>query len=219
MTTFLKKEFEDNGFKTNEIIEHVLLIEDFLTKEELDKLWSIIDSTPEEDWKIEYLSNLENFCMTKFGRSDVENLIAEGKYEVTQNWEDKNLNIGKYEWTRDFYNRLNNLVIKANPAIEVSGLQTFQRMQEGVELKSHTDQNTDPSIKYAAIVYINDDYIEGEFFLKNKDLEIRPRPGSILIFPGNEEFEHGVKHVGKGPIRYVIVGFIKEKDHYEKNRY
>jgi hypothetical protein len=219
MTTFLKKEFDDNGFQTKEILENVLLVENFLTKEELDDLWLIINSTPEEDWKIEYLSNLANFCMEKFGRDDVENLVIEGKYEITQNWEDKNLNISKYECSNIFYNRLNNLVIKADPTIEVSGLKTFQRMQKGVELKSHTDQTTDPSIKYATIIYINDDYVDGEFFFKNKNLQIRPKPGSLIIFPGNDEFEHGVRHVGEGPIRYVIVGFIKVKGFYDEKKY
>ena len=31
--------------------------------------------------------------MQKFGRDDVENLVEEGKFEITQNWEDKNFNI------------------------------------------------------------------------------------------------------------------------------
>ena len=39
------------------------------------------------------LGNLKHFCMEKFGRDDVENLVAEGKFEITQNWEDKNFNI------------------------------------------------------------------------------------------------------------------------------
>jgi hypothetical protein len=42
---------------------------------------------------------------------------------------------------------------------------------------------------------------------------------TLLVFPGNEEFQHGVRHVGEGPIRYVIVGFIKVKDFYENNKY
>jgi hypothetical protein len=96
----------------------------------------------------------------------------------------------------------------------------MQRMQEGVELKSHTDQHTDPSIKYAAILYINDDYKDGTLFFVNKEnSDLRPRPGTLLVFPGNEEFQHGVRHVGEGPIRYVIVGFIKVKDFYENNKY
>ncbi|NCW13131.1 MAG: 2OG-Fe(II) oxygenase, partial [Chitinophagia bacterium] len=52
-----------------------------------------------------------------------------------------------------------------------------------------------------------------------KDISLRPKPGDLLFFPGNEEYEHGVRHVGDGPIRYVIVGFIKEIGHYERNKY
>ena len=93
-------------------------------------------------------------------------------------------------------------------------------MQKGVELKLHTDQHTDPSIQYATILYINDDYKDGELFFKNKkNSDLRPKPGTLLVFPGNEEFEHGVRKVGEGPIRYVTVGFIKKKDFYKDNKY
>jgi hypothetical protein len=68
-------------------------------------------------------------------------------------------------------------------------------------------------------LYINDDYNDGELFFKNLDLRVRPTPKSLLIFPGNENYEHGVETVSDGPIRYVLVGFIKESGHYERNRY
>lgn len=157
--------------------------------------------------------------MQKFGRDDVENLVAEGKFEITKNWQDKNLNIGKYPFQRALFNRLNDLVEKVDNSLEVSGFATIQRMQEGVELKAHTDQHTDPSIKYAAILYLNDDYVDGELFFANSGLELKPKPGSLVLFPGNDEYNHGVRHVGAGPIRYVLVSFIKEKGFYEKNRY
>jgi hypothetical protein len=59
----------------------------------------------------------------------------------------------------------------------------------------------------------------GELFFEKNGLEIKPEKKSMLIFPGNDEFEHGVKHVGKGPIRYVLVGFIKINNFYENNKY
>ena len=85
-------------------------------------------------------------------------------------------------------------------------------MQEGVQLKSHTDQHTDPSIKYAAILYLNDDYADGTLFFKNKDIDLRPKPRDLLVFPGNEEYEHGVRFVGAGPVRYVLVRFVKVRE-------
>jgi hypothetical protein len=219
MPNFLKDSLEKSNFQIEEITDDVLLVKDFLSKEELDEFFNIIDSTPNEDWFVEYHANLKNFCMQKFGRDDVDNLVAEGKFEITQNWQDKNLNIKKHAFQRDLFNRLNTLVEQSDNTIELSGFATIQRMQEGVELKAHTDQDTDPSIRYAAILYLNDDYIDGELFFPNSGLEFKPKPGTMLIFPGNAEYNHGVRHVGSGPIRYVLVGFIKEKNFYQKNRY
>jgi hypothetical protein len=220
MKVFLKKEFDNAGYKTEVFHEHVLFIEDFMTTEELDDILKIIETTPEEDWFIEYTKNLTRFCMEKFGRDDVDNLVAEGKFEITQGWQDKNLNITVKPISITLHGRLNKLVKKADPSLELGGFGTLQRMQSGVELKSHTDQHTDPSIRYAAILYINDDYKDGELFFKNRaDSDLRPKPGTLLIFPGNEEYEHGVRPVSDGPTRYVTVGFIKVKGFYKNNKY
>lgn len=219
MLETFKKKLTENNFEFEEITDELILVKNFLLKEEIDFIWSVINKASQEDWEIEYMSNLANFCMEKFGRDDVENLVAEGKFEITQNWADKNLNIKKYDEQRVFYKRLSDMIDSSFPNLELSGLATIQRMQPTVELKSHTDQHTDPSIQYATILYINDDYVDGEVFFKNLNLKLRPKPGELLFFPGNEKYEHGVEHVGDGPIRYVIVGFIKEKGHYVNNRY
>lgn len=220
MEVFLHKELKAAGFDPEIIHDQVLVVNNFLLDKELDVMNNIIKETPEETWGVEYRKNLVEFCMQKFGRDDVDNLVAEGKYEITQGWHDKNLDIQRTPASIAARERLDKLVRSADPSLEFGGFGTMQRMQPGVELKSHTDQHTDPSIRYAAIIYINDDYNDGTLFFKNiKDSDIKPKPGSLLLFPGNEEFEHGVRHVGEGNIRYVLVGFIRVKDFYENNKY
>lgn len=219
MINGLKDILSQKGIPFEEITDELISVENFLTDDDLDFLLDQIGSASQADWEIEYISNLKYFCLEKFGRDDVENLVAEGKFEITQNWADKNLNVSKHPQYRIYYERLSSLVSEADPTLELSGLATIQRMQPGIDLKSHTDQHTDPSIRYAAIVYINDDYKDGELFFKNMDLKIRPKPKTLLIFPGNEKYEHGVETVSEGPIRYVLVGFIKEIGFYERNKY
>jgi hypothetical protein len=220
MEVFLKKEFEDAGYDVEVFHDHVLFVKDFLEEEELQEILEIIETTDNEDWSIEYTKNLSRFCMEKFGRDDVENLVAEGKFEITVGWEDKNLDITNRKISVTLNNRLSKLLELADPSLELGGFGTMQRMQPGVQLKSHTDQHTDPSIRYAAILYINDDYKDGTLFFQNKeDSDLRPKPGTLLVFPGNEEYEHGVRTVGEGPIRYVTVGFMKVTGFYEKNKY
>jgi hypothetical protein len=219
MIESFKKQLTENGFVFEEITDELISVENFLSQEEINGFWEIINNTSQADWEVEYMGNLKTFCMEKFGRDDVDNLVAEGKFEITQNWVDKNFNILNYEIYKPMYKRLNSMVIKSFDSLFVSGLATIQRMQKGVELKSHTDQHTDPSIRYASIIYINDDYVDGTLFFPKLGIELKPKPGTLLFFPGNEEYEHGVKHVGEGPIRYVVVGFIKERDYYEKNKY
>jgi hypothetical protein len=220
MEVFLKKEFDNAGYDTEVFHDGILFIKDFLKDNELETLLNIIKRTPNEDWSIEYTKNLARFCMEKFGRDDVENLVAEGKFEITQGWEDKNLDITHEEISKTLQVRLGDLISLSDNSLELAGFGTLQRMQPGVELKAHTDQHTDPSIKYAAILYINDDYKDGTLFFKNKEnSDLRPAPGTLLLFPGNEEYEHGVRFVGEGPIRYVTVGFIKIAGFYEQNKF
>lgn len=215
----LKNALAKHDIEFEQITEELISVENFLTEAELDFFWETINAAKQEDWEVEYTANLARFCMEKFGRDDVDNLVAEGKFEITQNWNDKNLNIVHSPEYRVIHNRLSSLISESDKGLKLSGMATIQRMQPGVELKSHTDDHTDPSIHFATIAYINDDYKDGELFFKKLDLKVRPKPGTLLIFPGNESYEHGVETVSEGPIRYVLVGFVKEANHYDNNKY
>lgn len=218
---FMEKEFQEAGYETSRWRDdmEVLVVHNYMTEDEFAQVWKVIDETPEEDWSIHYRQHLKQFCLEKFGRDDVENLVAEGKYEITLGWDDKNYDVSGSPLALSLQTKFHNLLQKADPSLELAGFATLQRMQEGVQLKSHTDQHTDPSIKYAAILYLNDDYTDGTLFFKNKDIDLRPKPRDLLVFPGNEEYEHGVRFVGAGPVRYVLVGFVKVRGFYENNKY
>ena len=103
---FLEKEFNDAGFETEKVFEEILLVRNFISKDELSTMLGIIDSTPEEVWFKAYRESLARLCLEKFGRDDVENLVKEGKYEITKDWDDKNLDISIHPISNEIFGHL-----------------------------------------------------------------------------------------------------------------
>ena len=208
-----------SGLEFEQVTDELIWVKNYITQDELDEINKTIGQTTQKDWETHYMSSVSDFCMLKFGRSDVDNLIAEEKFEITQGWADKTLSIQGSKVSRLIYGRLSAMLSKCDSSLALSGLSTIQRLPAGTELKSHVDQNTDPSIRYATIIYLNDDYNSGEIFFENLGVALKPKPRDLLFFPGDSKYEHGVKPVFDGPTRYVIVGFVKEIGFYDRNRY
>jgi hypothetical protein len=62
-----------------------------------------------------------------------------------------------------------------------------------------------PIIDLTALIYLNDDYLGGEIYFPKRNIEIKPKAGSILVWPASEN--HGVKKILDGN-RYTIVCFL-----------
>jgi hypothetical protein len=68
---------------------------------------------------------------------------------------------------------------------------------------SHGQQYGYPQV--SALLYLNDDYEGGEFYVASKMFE--PEQGSAIIFPSNFMFPHGAKTVMKGT-RWSIISWL-----------
>jgi|DEB0MinimDraft_12_1074336.scaffolds.fasta_scaffold15660_2 hypothetical protein len=82
----------------------------------------------------------------------------------------------------------------------------------GLEEKKGIDHPTKYRT-YSAIFYINDDYDGGEIYFPNWGIEIKPKAGSLVIFPSNDEYVHGVKEV-KNINRYSIAIWYAGQEYY-----
>ena len=215
MTTWMKKEFEESGYTVETPIEGLLVVKNFITDQDIKEYTDLIEKTTEEEWDKWYTDQLKVFCKTKFGREDVENLVKEGLYEITLNWNDKNLSFIGSDLHRRIDKKFDSVLEKTGEGLLLSGFYFIQRMYDGVELVSHHDQNTDESIIHAAVIYINNDYNGGEIFWAKKDFEMKPEVGDLLVFGGDPEWEHGVRFVTEGPMRYVLPAFIKIPNFYK----
>jgi predicted 2-oxoglutarate/Fe(II)-dependent dioxygenase YbiX len=60
---------------------------------------------------------------------------------------------------------------------------------------------------YSAILYLSNDYDGGEIKFSKLNIELKPDPGTLIFFPGIEEFEHGVSPVLSGERTNFILFF------------
>jgi hypothetical protein len=162
---------------------------------------------------------MEDFCDAKFGRRDIYNLVAEGKLELTTNWNDKILKINNLPVTQKINKSIRDLFSGIDGIGGSSAVGIIQRQYEGVALTEHVDNHTDPSLVYALVAYVNDNYNGGEVFFSKFGISLKPKAGTLLAFPTTEQWTHGVTAVEAGPVRYVLPIFISRDGFYKDNKY
>lgn len=202
---------EDNisilGYDYETVHEKIILIQNFLSDDEIVRIKDQIALASEEDWKTHYLNGVRGLAKRKYGRDDIENLVNEGLVEITEHWVDKNLMLDN-GISEKITSRIHKIFSFDNDLL-FDGVGTIQRQYAGARLTEHVDNHSDPSIKYAVIMYINDDYRDGELIFPRLKFSIKPPSRSMIIFPSGEDFLHGVEAPGEGPIRYVLPSFVR----------
>jgi hypothetical protein len=76
---------------------------------------------------------------------------------------------------------------------------------EGTSQKEHTDNGND----FTAIMYLNDNYEGGELNFPGLDISIKPKKGSLIIWPGY--LTHSISEISSGT-RYTMPIFLKAID-------
>lgn len=203
----LKFNLENLGYSYEEIGPGILEVYNVLSDEDIQLAFKIIQSKTQPDWEEDYKDSQIQLAYRKHSRKDLDNMIAEGLVEYTDSWYDKAIKIPRTAFTK--VNKKIIEIFSYDKKLYFGGIDTIQRQYEGEQLVEHLDSDADPDVAFAAIAYINDDYEKGELFFSNFELEIRPKAGSLMIFPGGSEYSHGVKAPGVGPIRYVMPTFIR----------
>ena len=191
------------GFDCEQLDPLVYLIKNFITEEECLDLMSIAENATAEQWLENYLEGIKDRVEARHGTRDLEKT----KTEVTYDWQDKVIRVNDNKTAKSLEKRLSP-VFNKDSVLYVRSFGIIQRQYEGAELKGHYDQYVDTRMKWAAVLYINEDYVDGEFYFRDKGIEIRPPRKSLLLFPATEDYWHGVKKVGKGPVRYAVPSFI-----------
>lgn len=190
-----------------EIFENVYLMENFLSEEEVTYLREFADAATDEDWKKQNYENLRGQAEHLFGPESEEEIQEYIARNNSGFYDDKVIRIPDEEFCHRITERMRPFVEE----FDIGYLHEIQRQYEGVSLDEHYDAGYDNRIKKALIIYINDDFTDGELYFVGKDFKRKLPAGSAITFPATEDYVHGVKPVGAGPTRYVIPSFLWEK--------
>jgi hypothetical protein len=76
----------------------------------------------------------------------------------------------------------------------------------------HSDMAGYGDNEIGSIVYLNDNYVGGQTYFPQHDIELDPVAGNAFAWPGDEYYMHGVKEVVSG-FRYTLPIFWKVANH------
>jgi hypothetical protein len=199
---------KNSGCRYEELAKGIYILYDFITEEERLSYYKVATEAREIDWTIFYLLGLEEQALEKYNRSDIATLVKEGLININPGWMDKVLGAMSISpIPENIAERARGLVPKEK--YDLTDYDAIQRHYPGSHLAEHMDSQHSPDLKYATVIYLNDDYNGGHLFFRNLGLRIKPPIRSLLIF--SSDLLHGVEEVLDGPHRYVLASFIFNK--------
>lgn len=172
--------------KINKLYEDVYEIKNFLTDQELESVFEIINNTPEEKWFSDKTKEDKDFADFWYGKNlhfDKETIFT----SINENM--KNL-LDSYYYYPD------QLIL--------------QRYKKGDFINYHADQwNPDLPyyIGYGYCLYFNDNYQGGELHYPDLNIKIKPEANSLYIHGGH--IVHGSLPVLDDTIRYFSTVFVR----------
>lgn len=83
------------------------------------------------------------------------------------------------------------------------------KYQTGEEYKAHYDGTTETRRSVSPILYLNDNYEGGELEFVHFDLKIKPKAGSLYLFPANYAYAH-IAHPVVDGTKYALVTWLHD---------
>jgi hypothetical protein len=179
----------------------ITLYEDFLTPKECDYVLSFAESLSNDQWRELYLKNTPN-------------AINRDGHGQDPFWADK---VAEFNPGDLIIQRINEKVSRILPENEWhTHLNRVQRQYTGTALPNHYDATHSSRLVGAVILYLNDNYVDGELVFDKLGIKFRPPKYSLLKFLSTEEYSHETEIVGVGPTRYVLATFVWDNEHSSK---
>lgn len=192
-----------------EITKDIIVYENFLSPEESKNLIKVLDRQV-ENGKISWMP-------ISFYESYSSTLPQDGDIELEH-----------YNLPTTFISDVKLKMIEAvasikkiNPSKIVEIGYHTQKWEPGAFARKHsdnTDEHGNPSpferSKYAAFIYLNDNFEGGLLKFPDQNIEISPKVGLLAVFDGGYNNMHEVSLITKG-VRYTIGSFWDDKEDSE----
>ncbi len=201
--------------------KQVWVIEDFLTKEELD--WFKTQTDDELGWYPTMRSPYKNI-LNKF-LNVVPRYDEEGNIEFP-NETSENIDLPVFTKSGGVWERLES-VLPAGYRRHAT-LQTFKYMTDkeikenvnpdvlteyGVNIEDidfamywHQDPGLEENILCSFSLYLNDDFEGGELEFGNVPIKMKPKAGTLAVIPGGDKYKHRVNKVLGPNSRHTLYG-------------
>lgn len=180
---------------------HVHIIEDFMSPEDCEYFYNLVLESAEEDPRDHFLS---------IGL--VENrMLEDNNYPLHQDPDKKLLHL--INTIKEYY----------ESTYEMHGTFGFSRvfghvMETGAKLTPHKDSEPNEEGVYdgkrrshVCSILLTKDYEGGNLIFPEKDITLKPKPGSLVLFPGYY-IQHSVTEVTRGPRVNLIFFFYDVLD-------
>lgn len=102
------------------------------------------------------------------------------------------------------------VMFKIDQEIKNTEPYTLLRYSGGEQYGFHYDGGTGSKRSISVLIYLNDDYKGGEIEFPNFNLKIKPKSGTLILFPSNYAYGHIAHPVTSGE-KYVIVTWLHDR--------
>lgn len=162
------------------------------------------------------------FDIIAMANSLSEDNWAELNEHSNENFKNKNYSLSNYS---DNFRQLASTkaleIIESIWGIEeeifLTGFNIISRSRDlGMAVHSDGGDGLSQKTLYGLVLYLNTcdvDFVGGELYYPNLEIEYKPMAGDLVIHPGSDEYSHGVRNVTSG-VRYIITSFAKTVKEY-----
>ena len=145
------------------------------------------------------------------GKGEKTPFSVNGIRKIDKETKDKDINIGI-----DIFTSVLTNIEKTTSEIFNKDLKLksyfYSHMKKGGKNDLHVDNHSKEYFNdYSAILYLTDSYSGGNINFPDQELNIKPKPGTLVTFIGTEELKHEVQEVIDGD-RVNIICFLVEKE-------